>query len=1169
MCEKKNNSCILCISVLMFLVICVNAAAQQVTGNISGTVVDPSNKVISNTTITLINEGTGEEKNTSSNDDGFFTFLALEPGTYTVKAVRQGFRGFERKGVVLTANERLSVGDMQLQVGEVTETVTVIDDGSQVQISSSDRTELLSAKQLDLTQVRSRDVVSLLRLLPGVSYQPDAGGTFNSESLGGTFGTFTPNISGTRAQWNNFTLDGQSGSDADITQAFNGTTSLDAIAEVKVLPNNYQAEYGRNAGATVNIISKAGTRDFHGSFYWYKRHEKLNANDFFNNRNSQVRPIYRYNTLGGTIGGPVFIPKLFNRNRDKLFIFYSREDWRVREPRSVRRVTVPTERERAGDFSQTLDVNGRLIVIRDPVTNAPFPNNVIPANRINPNGQALLRLFPQPNVLDRNLTAGNYNYQFQEITEIPKKQNLLRLDYNPTTKDNFSVRGRTWWSDRRGYEALAAFNSNWDHIPHHYLFTEDSIQGNYTRIFSPTVVNEFSISRRILGEDGALVSGSDFDAAVRSRRGITLGQFNPGINGLDLVPQLFFDGVPSAANISYDGRTPIAAGDARTTLSDNLTWTKGTHTLKFGMFIERNVASEGPRTNFGGNFNFAVDPNNPGNTNYAYSNAVLGNFRTYTEGSRLTTGRGKLSLVEWFAQDTWKATRRLTLDYGLRFSRYTFWQLRDKEGASFFIDRYDRSRAPVLFRPALNASGQRVAQNPLTGELQPAVLIGAYVPGTGDPVNGMVLATDPGFEDGFIEQQPIQLGPRIGFAYDVFGDGRTALRGGFGITKQTIPSSGQYLGGPTFNPPLQFNPQIFYGNLNDFLGSAGVLFPNNVTGFERDSKTPSVYNYSLGVQRAIGSKTVVEVSYVGNVARHLIQSRNLNTVPYGARFRPENIDPTDPGRTRALPDNFFRPFPGYQNVTYVENSGTSNYNSLQATAERRFTQGLQFSVAYTWSKAMNLTDGDGNGLPLYRPYRTWLYGRAGFDQTHVLVFNYTWDLPRLSNRWNNPVVHHLFDDWQLSGITSFASGTPLGIGLSITDNADITGLTGGGDGVRVNLISNPVLPSSERSFDRWFDTAAFSRPGIGDFGSAPKDVLRGPGVNNWDVTVFKKFPLKGEERYFQLRWEIYNVFNHTQFAVVDTGARFDTSGRQVNSNFGRVTATRTPRIMQVALRFAF
>lgn len=1166
MCRRHRNHCIVClIAVLFLLLTCGEVTAQQVTGTITGSVVDPQDQVLPGANVTLVNEETDEERTIVSNDAGAFSFPALQPGVYALRVERPGFKSYERKGITLTANERLALGGVGMVVGEVSEVVTVNSEGARVQISS-DNTELLSARQLDLTQAKGRDVVSLLRVLPGVSYQPEAGGTFNSESLGGTFGTFTPNISGTRSQWNNFTLDGQSGSDADIPQAFNGTTSMDAIAEVKVLSNNYQAEYGRNAGATVNIVSKSGSRDFHGSLYWYKRHEKLNANDFFNNRNNQVRPIYRYNTIGGNIGGPVLIPKLFNEKREKLFFFFSREDWRVREPRSVRRVTVPTELERAGDFSRTLDVSGRLIPITDPLTGRPFPGNRIPANRINPNGQAILNLFPLPNVLDRSLSGGNYNYQFQEITEIPKKQNLLKLDFNPTSRDSFSVRGRTWWSDRRGYEALAAFNSNYDHIFHHYLFTEDSIQGNYTRIFSPTVVNEFSVSRRILGEDGALNSPSDFDEAVRSETGITLGQFDPTINPLNLVPQVSFGGVPSAVNISYDGRIPIAAGDVRTTLSDNLTWTRNNHILKFGLYLEKNLTSEGPRSNFGGNFSFGRDTNNPGDSNYAFSNAILGNFATYSEANTRTTGRGKNFLVEWFAQDTWKATPKLTFDYGLRFSWYTPWRLRDEEGAAFVLERYDPAKAPVLFRPALNSSGARVAQNPLTGELRPAVFIGAYVPGTGDPTNGMVLASDTSYPDGFIDQPSVQLGPRVGFAYDVFGDGNTALRGGFGITKQTNPSVGQFNGSLPFNPPFQFNPQIFYGSLDDFLGSAGVLFPNNVTGFEKETKTPSVYNYSLGVQREVGYNTVVEFSYVGNLGRHLIQSRNLNTVPYNARFLPQNIDPTDPNRTRALPDNFFRPYPGYQNVNYVEFSGISNYNALQATAERRFTRGLQFSVAYTWSKAMNLTDGDGGGLPIYRPYRAWLYGKAGYDQTHVLVFNYTWDLPRLSERWDNVVVRQLLDNWQLSGITAFGSGVPLGIGYSTTDGADITG---GGDGGRVNLIRDPELPRGERTFDGWFDTTAFTRPGRGDFGSAPKDVVRGPGVNNWDLTLFKKFPLRSEQRYVQFRWEMYNIFNHTQFASVDTGARFDTSGNQVNSNFGRVTATRPPRVMQFALNFVF
>ena len=366
------------------------AAGQTTTGQIGGSVVDPSKDVIPGAAIVLQHEGTGEARTATTNAEGQFVFAALVPGTYRVTVEREGFRSFVQTGIVLTANERRALGALTLELGSVTENVSVAASNVAVQTGSSENSELLSSGQLSQLVARGRDLVGMLRVLPGVTQGAEA------DALGGTFGTTTPNIGGTRNRMNTITLDGQTGSDADQVDVFNGSTSIDAIAEVKVLVNNYQAEYGRNAGAVVNIVSKSGTRDFHGSGYVYKRHEALNATDFFNNRNQLAKPLYRYTTLGGTLGGPIYLPGKFNGNRDKLFFFYSREDWRIKEPRNVRRVTVPTALERAGDFSQTLDLNGRVIPITDPTTGQPFPNNVVPSRRIDANGQALLDCFRCP-----------------------------------------------------------------------------------------------------------------------------------------------------------------------------------------------------------------------------------------------------------------------------------------------------------------------------------------------------------------------------------------------------------------------------------------------------------------------------------------------------------------------------------------------------------------------------------------------------------------------------------------------------------------------------------------------------------------------------------------------------------------------------------------------------
>ena len=1136
-------------------------AAQSVSGSLSGTVVDPTHQVVPGATITLVSELTRETRTTVTNEVGVFVLSAVKPGTYTLRVELSGFSTYERQNVILPPNESRSAGTIQLTVGNVAESVTITAVSPIVQTTSSEHSALITSTQLEQVADRGRDVVSLLRVLPGVAY------TSPSEAPGNSFGSGTPNINGNRATWNTVTVDGAVGNDLGSPNIFSSTINFDAISEVQVQLNNYRAEYGRNGGPVVNIVTKSGSKQFRGSSYWYKRNEKLNANDFFNNRNGVAKPIYRYDNAGATLGGPVPVPGI-NAGGDKLFFFYSFDGWKSLNPQPLRQVTVPTALERAGDFSQSFDLNGKLIVIADPVTHLPFPGNVIPANRINPNGQALLNIFPAPNALDRNVTKGNYDYNFQESLDVPKRQHVMRVDYRASNKDSFYVRGSTWWADNKGY-AVPAGTSNWGLAKLHYLFTDSSAVGNYTRIFSNAVVNELSVSARHSTENGPPLSDAELARITKSNVGYKLGQFTPVINPFGIIPQASFGGVTNAANITYNGRTPLTGSDRLLTANDTLTITHGKHIYKAGMYAERVSNEEGSDVNFGGNFNFARDVNNPFDSGYAYSNALLGVFQQYNEATARPGAPGTANVVEWFAQDTWRPTRKLTLDYGLRLAWYTHYRARDGRAAEFALDRYDPKKAPLLFTPTL-VNGVRIGLNPVTGATVPAALIGALVPGTGDINNGLVLGTDTSYPAGFKEQAPVLPEPRVGFAYDPAGDGKSALRGSVGIFHNTR-TSGNANWALVRNPPLAFNPTIFYGTMDSLLQSSGFLFPSTVLSLERQTQTPTLYSYSFSAQRDIGWGTVVDLTYVGSKGRHLLQARNLNIVPYGARFLPQNQDPTRPGN--PLPDNFFRPFPGYDTVWLFQNNGISAYNALQLTVNRRFTHGLQFGLAYTLSRSKDYTSNNDSGqvgtnfqLPTYQNPDTWVYGLSDFDRTHVAVINYTYDVPKASARWNNIFSRAILDNWQLSGITTLTSGAPMSVGFTTVDGADITG---GGDAIRIVVNGDPTLPASDRSLTQWFNTSVFSRPARLNPGNSPKDVVRGPGVTNFDLTLFKNIPLGGDRRRLQLRWEVYNLFNHLQFNAVNTTARFDAQGNQVNQLFGQVTSARTPRVMQVAVRVVF
>lgn len=1159
------------------------AFAQSTTGTITGVVRDQQGLVVPGASVELINEETGVNRSTVSLGNGAFTFAAVPQGRYTVRVTLSGFRVTENTGLQLRSNETLSTGALTLGVGQFTQVTTVTADTAVVQTASSEMSSAIEASQMDSLVARGRDPMSLFRVMPGVSQV--SGGLDGPVSLGGVNGIGLPTVSGLQANLGNITLDGMPANDAD-TNNMMSVISMDAIEEIKLIGSGFQAEHGRSAGASMTVVSKSGTNAFRGTYAYYLRHDAFNENSFFNIRNNLPKPYYRYHTGSGTFGGPI---GRANASDNKLFFFYAREDWTTDEPRTPSRVTVPTALERAGNFSQTVDTSGRLLFIRDPLkagacnitTGGPacFDGNIIPVDRINRYGQAMLGLFPMPNFGDISVSNRNYNHQFQDVAHQTKALNHFKLDYKATDRDLFTVSLRKWSPITEGNAGLFGLESNWDQLRHTYAKSEWDWHAKHVRTFGLRLVNEASVGMRQTAE---IYSNPDFDAVSKGAYGLGgLPELYPGANFSGITPQLTFGGVPSAANVAFDARFPIHAGDQRIVLSDTLSFSTASHLVKAGFLYEWDYNSEGLNGPcYSGCFNFGRDVNNPGDTNYAYANALLGNFQSYSQSNTRTFRGARNGVLEGFVQDSWKAHPNLTLELGLRMSSASSWKLdvlryghapdvaaskaMGEVGANFDPARWDRSRQPILYLPACVggavscSAANRRARNPLTGELLPAAAIGALVSATGDPFNGLVTQDDPMAQKGFRNSPGLQLGPRLGFSWDVTGDGTMAIRGGYGVTKQTITPSGSVANNIASNPPARVQPTVFHNNIATFTEGTGLLSPFAVNGLAVDWEPTTVHNFSLNVQRNLPFSTVVSAAYVGNRARQIPQTRNINVIAPGARFLPANIDRTN---NVPLPDNFLRPMIGYGNVNVAEHVGESQYDSLQLTFNRRFTRGLQYGAAYTLSRSLDMA----GTLPLYRDDKEYLWDYSGADRRHALSANFVWNVPGASRYWNTAVVRAVLDHWQIAGVWTAYSGAPAGVSFATSDGADILG---GGDPGRIVLTCDPNLSRSERTFDRWFNTSCFSRPAKGDPGNASRQSMRLPGSHLLDANLSKM--LVGREgRGLQFRAEFYNAFNQVAWTNVNTAARFDPQGNQINAAFGQVSATAGPRIIQLSLRATF
>ncbi|MBM3757980.1 MAG: carboxypeptidase regulatory-like domain-containing protein [Acidobacteria bacterium] len=1149
----------------MMLLLCVAAYSQTSTGAISGTLVDSSGQALSGAEVTVSSQRTGETRSATTGDTGDFVFPALVPGPYTLKANAKGFRPLERTNINVTPSARLALGTVQLEIGTVTESIVVQASGATVQTGNSENGAILDSKQLEMVSIRGRDPISMLRILPGVTQG------FDNEFAGGFFGTRVPNFQGLQNNTTTIMSDGVNGGDGGAGGVFSATVNIDAVQEVKVQLSNYTAEYGRAGGAQINIITKSGSREFHGSGYWFKRHEMFNANAFFRNRDGIAKQIYRFETLGGTIGGPMKLKvPVINPGGDKVFFFYSHDNTRIREPVAIERWRFPTALERRGDFTQSRDLNNRDIPVTDPLSQAPFPGRVIPASRGNPFGIAMMNIFPQPNFND---TGFNFLYQEGSLGR-PRNQHLFRIDLQPTAKNSISVRGSAWFADTVGHH-VAGGSSPWGLVRHHYTFTSRQLNANYTRIITPNLVNEMFAGFFISTEDGRLPNDDELRLIQRQHRGLArLGQFVPQYNPLNIIPRATFGGVPSTfavAAINYDGRLPLWGSDSNLTITNNLTYTKGTHTFKFGGYRESSRFGQARSGTFGGAFDFGQDVNDPLNTGYAFANAFTGHFRQYTESLGRPAQFSRRNIWAWFAQDTWKVKPGLIVDIGMRWY-WAPWPLQSNgEGSAFSIERYDPRRRATLFRPISTPQGRR-AVNPLNGAILPQTFIGAIVPGTGDVctiittaepcrLNGVVVQNDKSYISygGFRDLLPIQWDPRLGIAWDPFKNGKTAIRASIGTFHQaSMGGTGAFDGGPAF----RFDKIILFSDMNQFLDAGSLTTPPNVAGPYRKQKAPLVYQYLFGIQHEVLRGTVLDVSYSGNTTRHIQQNWNFNYIPYGTRFLPQNADPTSTANPRLpLPDILLRPNPGYGDMLQSGPATSARYDSLQVQLNRRFIGGVEVSSSYTYSKSIL----NGWAQELNSRLRRTLLPN---DQTHVLNMSFVVDIPKMSRFVPGRFSRMALDNWQMSSITTFASGFPQNVVLQTTDNFDFAG---GGEGNGVVQTGRAILPRGERNSFRMFNTSVFKRPsGRGDLGTDFSNVkYRGPGFNNFDVSVFKNFPVFSEKRIIQFRWEFYNLFNHTQFSDVNNIARFDPAGNQVNTQFGWATAARSERRMQASLRFSF
>jgi len=1171
--RRKNILRAACLSlgVLLIALALPLASRAQDTGYISGTVTDKSGAAVVGAAVTITGAVGNLTRNTTTNGDGAYVVAGLPGGTYDIVVTATGFQKYTAQRVVLDVAEKRRI-DVQLTVGAVSSEIIVTGDTiAQVSTESSEISSTITGTQIAELELNGRNFTQLVNLSPGVVSQQFAN-TGTDDGVVGIYGNVSFSINGGRSEYNNWELDGGDNMDNGSNATLNVYPNPEAIAEFKVLTSSYGAQYGRNGSGTVEVETKSGGSSFHGSAFEYNRNEFFKAKSWAEGECTACKKApYKKNDYGYTIGGPVYIPNHYNSDKKKTFFFFSQE-WRKEKISSTILQNVPSDAERGGDFT--------VLCGHDPADCPTGPQ--VTGNKVVPTavGTALLAIIPSANTTNGKFPDGTDIPAVQETISSPTtwREQLFRVDHNLTDKYRLTFRyiHDSWQTVTPN--ALWGNGSSFQNVTTNFVGPGTAFLARMNANITPTLLNEFVAS--YTGDHIFLTAVGP----VGLPSGFAMGSlFNNGFGGKLPAISLGTNNAYGGGFTSDTGYFPWKNANPTYTYRDNMTKILGKHTFQFGAYLALAQKNEGNSPYIQGILTYQSGASI--STGNAFADLLLGNIHKYQQTSAATQYYNRYKIVEPYFQDDWRVTKRLTLNLGLRVSLFGTYRERYKQAFNFDPSAYVAANAPAVDPN----SGVLIAGagNPFDGIVQCGGKGGTSAIPASTLVEFPNSTVGSASNAGCLKGHLFNPAPRIGFAFDPKGDGKMAIRGGYGIFYEHTNGNEGNTESLEGSAPLVLtssqNDIVGYGNIG---AGGGLLFPLAPVSVPNKAVWPYMQQWNLNVQKELRDHIVVSLAYVGSKGTHLTLLNNANQiVPVSASANPYKVGEaigTNDCSTLTTPsgvpvtgqalvnlnafcgngsvDALRTNFPGYGNINTLRDAADSSFHSFQFGAKRTVGD-LTLSVAYTYSHSIDDSSDRSDNAFLNAYNLASNRASSNFDVRHNAEFSYVYSIPLFKGAG---MAHNVLGGWQVSGITVAQTGIPFNI-FTNTDNAGVgNGAANNGGNARPDLVGNPsapTAPSSSRG-PLAFNPAAFAAPRGLTFGTLGRNALNLPDHVNFDFGLFKNYTIR-EKTGFEFRWETFNIFNHTEYSGISSTF---TPG---STTFLHLNATHDPRRMQFGLRFYF